>query len=1215
MKNQIVLRALFALGLSTAACEESRVADLNQGDQTQDASTSLAPDTGPSPVADAGVMGQPDAQVIMAGAVELNTATLDFGDVVVTSTQTRILTIRNPQSNPVRVSLSEPSGRNADRFSQSIGVSHENGIFELAPGQTIEVEISVSPNELGQLFASVALDSCMGTCPVAITLEAKGVATGVYCPEMFDVGTVNPGHCISGAVVCENRGNITELITAVDLNPNSDSQFTFTMPALPVQFTAGATLAFNIEYCPNAIEENTGELLVLTFEPTELEHAIQLVGHGGGPDISCAPSAINFGVAGLGDTLRADVQCTNSGNTDLTVGAAFGTRGSFNLASGPTTIAPGATENFMLEVSHATAASLMDVFIISSDDIDTPRIEIPLSAEFVEAQICDASVSPANFDFGLVAVGRSQRVSLSIENNGSDICILQAVSLAMGSGVEFAFDNPPASGTAVASGASLPFDVVFTPNSAASSVAIVQVSFANPMSVDLTTNLSGSGGDLNLITNPTSLDFGPTPTGCAAPLSRQLELTNVGSGALNILSVAVVGTSSAAFTVRGMPASGMASLDRLETLTLSIEFDPSAAGNYSGQLRISVDGQASPTLVLLSGSAAVQASRTDVFDFSSPQADVLFVVDDSCSMTTEQEALADDFSTFSDTLLSRGVDLHFAVVTTDMTDLARQGRMIGMPAYLTHNSMNLSDEMETRLQPGTSGSGSEMGILAALTAVTPPLSAAENMGFLRTDADLVIVMMSDEDDQSDDQLLGGSIQDAVNTLESAAENGELSISAISGPALGRCNGPYGQARTAGRYHEVVTRTQNGLALSLCTDIGNSLQTLADHLFGGPAFQLQAEPIESTIVVEVNGTAVSSSNMGATVWTYDAVTTSVVFAAGQVPANGAQIRITYNPYCLSATCGDGTNDPNEECDDGNMSNDDACTAGCRTAFCGDAFVYAGQEECDDANSDNTDDCVAGCHDAVCGDGYVQDGVESCDDGNTMGGDACPANCVFPGYNVGQRTSHTYAELDPASSTPLNPADGMGGMNSDDGIETIQLPFSFNYYGVSTSSITVSINGLIIMGGFNYQNTANNQSIPETSAPNGIVAVWWDDLHLLENNMTYDSGLSYEIQGNAPNRSVVVQWKNVRHFRHNNMAFRRWNFQVAIDEASSEIHLRYGETEYVPQVNVVPYAASVGFENHDGSDGEEVLSCSPGCDGRPPNRSGDFPEAQSITITPR
>ncbi len=68
------------------------------------------------------------------------------------------------------------------------------------------------------------------------------------------------------------------------------------------------------------------------------------------------------------------------------------------------------------------------------------------------------------------------------------------------------------------------------------------------------------------------------------------------------------------------------------------------------------------------------------------------------------------------------------------------------------------------------------------------------------------------------------------------------------------------------------------------------------------------------------------------------------------------------------CGDGTVDDGEECDQGEL-NDDEEPNGCRT------------------------DCTA----ARCGDGVVDDGPpnnENCDDGNQLNGDDCPASCKLP-----------------------------------------------------------------------------------------------------------------------------------------------------------------------------------------------------------------------------
>ena len=90
-----------------------------------------------------------------------------------------------------------------------------------------------------------------------------------------------------------------------------------------------------------------------------------------------------------------------------------------------------------------------------------------------------------------------------------------------------------------------------------------------------------------------------------------------------------------------------------------------------------------------------------------------------------------------------------------------------------------------------------------------------------------------------------------------------------------------------------------------------------------------------------------------------------------------------------TCGDGTTDPGEECDDGGESA--ACDADCTLASCGDDYTNtAAGEECDGADDTACPgaclgDCTCG---QVCGNGNVETG-EECDGSDDS---ACPGNCT-------------------------------------------------------------------------------------------------------------------------------------------------------------------------------------------------------------------------------
>lgn len=99
--------------------------------------------------------------------------------------------------------------------------------------------------------------------------------------------------------------------------------------------------------------------------------------------------------------------------------------------------------------------------------------------------------------------------------------------------------------------------------------------------------------------------------------------------------------------------------------------------------------------------------------------------------------------------------------------------------------------------------------------------------------------------------------------------------------------------------------------------------------------------------------------------------------------------------MQTNCGNNLIDVGEECDDGNTLAGDGCSDVClleTPAGCGDGTVDPG-EECDDSNTVAGDGCNAACRTEYCGDGVVQAGLnEECDDGNPVDGDGCDATCV-------------------------------------------------------------------------------------------------------------------------------------------------------------------------------------------------------------------------------
>ncbi|MBI3185658.1 MAG: VWA domain-containing protein [Myxococcales bacterium] len=126
--------------------------------------------------------------------------------------------------------------------------------------------------------------------------------------------------------------------------------------------------------------------------------------------------------------------------------------------------------------------------------------------------------------------------------------------------------------------------------------------------------------------------------------------------------------------------------------------------------------------------------------------DVLLVIDDSGSMRNDQSVLASNFQAFISRFRAHQLDFHLGAVTTDMRSSTRSGRLVA--PYLTPQTTNLEAAFQQMVNVGTRGSAREQGLAATRAALSEPLTSNDNRGFLRPSADLAVLYVADEDDQS-----------------------------------------------------------------------------------------------------------------------------------------------------------------------------------------------------------------------------------------------------------------------------------------------------------------------------------------------------------------------------------------------------------------------------------------------------------------------------------
>ena len=236
-----------------------------------------------------------------------------------------------------------------------------------------------------------------------------------------------------------------------------------------------------------------------------------------------------------------------------------------------------------------------------------------------------------------------------------------------------------------------------------------------------------------------------------------------------------------------------------------------------------------------------------------PAVDVLWVIDNSGSMSEEQSNLRDNFDDFMRYFTDSGLDYHVGVVSTDMDDRNESGQLIQDDSkrdrYIdtSYNGQDAVNSFKERANLGIRGSSNECGRDAAFAALTEPLVNGVNKGFYRDDAVLSIIVISDERDWSRDV----SRQEFANWMTALKPEDDMTwFSAIVGPN-GGCSSRNGNAEEGTDYLRLV-ETIGGISYSICEEDWSSvLEELGMQAAGlKREFFLSLVPVEETIEVVV-----------------------------------------------------------------------------------------------------------------------------------------------------------------------------------------------------------------------------------------------------------------------------------------------------------------------------------------------------------------------------
>jgi hypothetical protein len=220
---------------------------------------------------------------------------------------------------------------------------------------------------------------------------------------------------------------------------------------------------------------------------------------------------------------------------------------------------------------------------------------------------------------------------------------------------------------------------------------------------------------------------------------------------------------------------------------------------------------------------------TDSTSDAHREIDVLFVLDDSCSMAAERDALLANLDALIDPLETSGVDWRIGVIDAISEDPRTAGRLraVAGERWAERRGPLPGSILLGLLGRNDSSAGVEDGFATALLALdqTTPEVQDANAGFLRSCAALHVVVYSDEPppEESSPTPLLDFLDDYATTQAAPA-----TFSAIVPPSAG-C----GTEGASGSNAYRVAGADSGVWGSICTgDVRTSLSSVAAHLLAG-----------------------------------------------------------------------------------------------------------------------------------------------------------------------------------------------------------------------------------------------------------------------------------------------------------------------------------------------------------------------------------------------
>ncbi len=829
---------------------------------------------------------------------------VDFGAVAIGSTKDQVVTLTSCGTKPIQ--LSSVAVVPGAPFSAPSGLP---GAQSMAPQAKLSVTVRYGPTVVQSDIGALQIVSENGTANVSLTGRAIEPPSCKLTPSAttLDFGQVALGYSGDRPLNIVNRGTLPCDLTNMAVTSGSPTFLPKAFPAnYPLTVPPGAVVTYQFTYSPPAGDTNANDTGVVTFTSTDPHYAAQ---------------SGNFTVALTGQptaTPRCKLQIDPGSSGSGGPFGGFGGAGGRMLMFGQVLVGDSKVLPATFTNTGSADCNITDVKFTSIGSIPG------FPGGSCSGLSCDpyslTNVPPTTFR---ISPGAQQIIN-----------------------VQYAPTSVPSSQTGGGQGNYLQVNTTDTIDyDGGECQSFFGGSGGGPGCVQFMLIGEASKSDLHVL--PSSLDFGIITLGCNSP-QKTVTLANAGSAAIEIDDFSLNPTqnqNTGPYYIVSHPpltASGCQSgvsqcyiLGGGKQATVTLKYHPTTIGAESAQLVIKAHASNTTSTnpyitVPLTGSGTADTSQTDTFVQGNQQVDVLWVIDmDNLSMADKQQAVHDNAQKFIQAAQAASTDYHLGVVSSyvdgnEKTNCDHVGGFTGTPGCTAKSSYNNvtivpgglyhdvgapawvsptdANPVQTFANNALIGlthdaAGTESGLDAMVRALDTSRAdyPADNKGFVRKDGRLVVISISDdEDNSSQDTSFYGAFLQALkpgHPQDAIFDTVGGDYAPVDSPNGGGCtNGVDGDNPI--RYHDVTAAT-GGKMYSICNgDYSGIAADLSLGAFAGRTHFPLSRPCDpATLVVKVNGVTRGPG----TSYTFDANLDAIDFKTA--PAQGVTITATYSAQCF------------------------------------------------------------------------------------------------------------------------------------------------------------------------------------------------------------------------------------------------------------------------------------------------------------------------------